>query len=97
MFIDVNEIRLNYEVAGSGRPLIMVHGNGEDHTIFHEAVSQLRKHFTVYTVDSRDHGASTRVDELHYTDMRDDMIDFMESEGFIRLKADSSRLCIKNE
>ena len=78
MFIDVNEIRLNYEVAGSGRPLIMVHGNGEDHTIFHEAVSQLRKHFTVYTVDSRDHGASTRVDELHYTDMRDDMIAFMD-------------------
>ena len=29
-------------------------------------------------MDSRSHGASTRVDELHYTDMRDDMIDFME-------------------
>ena len=26
-------VELNYEMIGSGDPLIMVHGNSEDHTI----------------------------------------------------------------
>lgn len=78
MKIKVNGIEMFYEVYGSGRPLIMVHGNGEDHTVFHESMVLLRKYFTVYTVDSRGHGISSRVDELHYSDMADDMIAFME-------------------
>ena len=78
MWIDVNGIRMYYEVHGSGRPLIMVHGNSEDHNIFYDARVLLSRHFTVYTVDSRDHGHSTRVDELHYSDMADDMIAFMD-------------------
>ena len=78
MWIDVNGIRMYYEVHGSGRPLIMVHGNSEDHRIFYDARVLLSKHFTVYTVDSRGHGYSTRVGEFHYDDMADDMIAFME-------------------
>ena len=34
----VNGIRLSYEQYGEGRPLVLLHGNGEDHTIFDEAV-----------------------------------------------------------
>ena len=33
MVIGVNGIQLYYTKTGQGRPLIMVHGNGEDHTI----------------------------------------------------------------
>lgn len=77
--INVNGVDLYYEVHGSGRPLIMLHGNGEDHTIFYESMVILRKYFTVYTVDSRDHGSSTRVSELHYRDMADDMVAFMDA------------------
>ena len=40
MIIGVNGIQLYYTKTGQGRPLIMVHGNGEDHTIFDEAVGQ---------------------------------------------------------
>ena len=32
MIAEVNGIRLYYEKTGQGRPLVMVHGNGEDHT-----------------------------------------------------------------
>ena len=67
-----------YEKHGEGRPLIMVHGNTESHDIFYDSMVLLRNHFTVYTVDSRDHGYSTRVEELHYADMADDMIAFMD-------------------
>ena len=78
MWINVNGIRMYYEVHGSGRPLIMVHGNSEEHGIFYDSRVLLSKHFTVYTVDSRGHGHSTRVEEFHYADMADDMIAFMD-------------------
>ncbi len=79
MKINVNGMELYYEVHGSGRPLIMLHGNGEDHSIFYESMVLLRKHFTVYTVDSRNHGHSGRSEELHYEDMAQDMIGFMDA------------------
>ena len=78
MWINVNGIKMYYEKHGSGRPLIMVHGNSEDHTIFYDSMVLLRNHFTVYTVDSRGHGYSERVEEFHYDDMADDMIAFMD-------------------
>ena len=77
MFIGVNGIQLFYKKTGQGRPLIMVHGNSEDHTIFDEAVEVLKEHFTCYTIDSRGHGQSSPCRELHYNDMAQDMIAFM--------------------
>ena len=55
MYLGVNGIQLFYTKTGQGRPLILVHGNSEDHTIFDEAVHVLREHFTCYAVDSRGH------------------------------------------
>ena len=78
MIAHINGMDLFYEKTGSGRPLLMVHGNGEDHTIFKEAVDVLRERFTCYCVDSRGHGQSAPVDVLHYEDMAEDMIQFME-------------------
>lgn len=77
MYIETSKIKLFYEKAGSGAPLILLHGNGEDHTIFIKAVSVLKNHFTVYAVDTRGHGKSTAVSELHYEDMADDMYEFI--------------------
>ena len=78
MIIDVNGISLYYEVTGAGRPLVMVHGNGEDHTIFNESIALLKEYYTVYAVDSRCHGQSSASEELHYQDMADDMCTFLE-------------------
>lgn len=79
MIAKINGIELYYEKSGEGRPLLMVHGNGEDHGIFNEAVAELKTDFCCYTVDSRGHGRSSRVPTLHYEDMADDMIAFMEA------------------
>lgn len=73
MIIKVNNINLYYEMIGRGEPLIMVHGNGETHEIFQEAVEVLSKHFTCYLIDSRGHGQSEPVKEFHYEDMAGDM------------------------
>ena len=78
MIAHVNGVDLYYEKVGEGRPLLMVHGNGEDHTIFREAAEELKDGFSCYLVDSRGHGQSTPVKEYHYRDMARDMTAFMD-------------------
>ena len=79
MIARVNGIDLFYEKSGSGRPVVMVHGNGEDHRIFDEASALLSKKYTCYCVDSRGHGQSSPVKRLHYDDMAQDMVLFLEA------------------
>lgn len=79
MLICVNGVQLYYEKQGSGRPLVLLHGNGEDGSIFDAALPLLSRQFTCYTVDSRDHGRSQRVNGLHYQDMADDMTALLEA------------------
>lgn len=79
MKITVNNVELFYEVVGSGDPLVMVHGNGEDHTIFDRAAELLSGHFTCYLLDSRGHGQSQKVTEFHYDDMAEDVYQFIQA------------------
>ncbi len=79
MKITVNGVELYYEVMGEGRPLLMIHGNSEDHTIFNEAADVLKEMYRVYLIDSRDHGQSQKVPELHYADMAQDLLAFMDA------------------
>lgn len=79
MNITVNNVNLYYEVAGSGAPLVMVHGNGETHAIFDKAVPLLAEHFTCYLLDSRGHGQSQPVTEYHYADMAEDVFQFIQA------------------
>lgn len=81
MNITVNNVNLYYEVAGSGAPLVMVHGNGETHEIFDKAVPLLAEHFTCYLLDSRGHGRSQKVTEYHYEDMAEDVYQFIQALG----------------
>jgi pimeloyl-ACP methyl ester carboxylesterase len=73
MFIEVNGIRLYYEQTGSGAPIVLLHGNGEDHTIFDVLSRFLSSRFTVYAVDSRGHGQSTKTAALDYAVMARDV------------------------
>ncbi|MBQ7765774.1 MAG: alpha/beta hydrolase [Lachnospiraceae bacterium] len=84
MYIHVNHINLFYTCIGSGKPLIMLHGNGEEHTIFDEAIAVLSKRFTVYAIDTRGHGQSDKVPELHYSDIAEDVRCFIEELGLER-------------
>lgn len=67
-----------YEKIGTGKPLILLHGNKEDHTIFNKLTASLKNSFTVYSIDSRSHGKSSSTEELHYTDMADDVLRFID-------------------
>ncbi|MCL2030570.1 MAG: alpha/beta hydrolase [Oscillospiraceae bacterium] len=72
MVIHANGIDLYYEKTGQGSPVVLLHGNGEDHTIFDGLTRRLSESFTVYAVDSRDHGRSSSVKTLYYSDMMED-------------------------
>jgi pimeloyl-ACP methyl ester carboxylesterase len=77
MFIKVNEVTLFYQKYGSGNPLIMLHGNGETHEIFNSSISLLQEYFTVYAIDFRDHGNSSKVSKLHYEHHAKDIYEFI--------------------
>jgi len=77
VYFEHSDIKLYYEKTGTGAPLILLHGNGEDHEIFLEAIEILKEHFTVFALDSRGHGKSSAVSELHYSDMAEDVYHFI--------------------
>ena len=77
MYIEVNQNQLYYEKTGHGMPLLLLHGNGEDHTIFDVVIPKLSQHYTVYAIDSRGHGASSPIDNYHYEDMADDIAELL--------------------
>lgn len=81
MVCHVNGIDLWYEKAGSGPPVILLHGNGESHKIFSVLMDQLKEKYTVYALDSRDHGESTKTADLHYDLMAEDTAQFIKELG----------------
>ncbi len=98
MKINVNGIELNYIQEGQGKPLILLHGNGEDYRIFDNLISKLKNDFTIYALDSRNHGNSTKTDDFTYETMVEDVYQFI---GKLKLKmpnvigfSDGAIICI---
>ena len=54
------DIRLHFTQQGSGEPLILLHGNGEDSTYFEHQIGFFADRFRVIAVDTRGHGGSPR-------------------------------------
>ncbi|MCI7812931.1 MAG: alpha/beta fold hydrolase [Lachnospiraceae bacterium] len=62
--IEVNGVSLYYEVAGEGKPVVLVHGNGGNHKVFHVEIQQLvDAGYQVYALDSRGQGENEPLDE----------------------------------
>ncbi len=78
MYIQLNSQVLCYEKTGEGSPVILIHGNREDHHIFDALVETMSRDHTVYAMDSRGHGESATPKEYHYSDMANDVINLMQ-------------------
>lgn len=80
--VEVNGVRLHYLQEGSGRPVVLVHGNGESHALFETEIKQLTAAgYEVFAPDSRGHGANEPVSEYHYADMADDIFCLIRELG----------------
>ena len=73
MFFHHDHLRLYYQKSGHGPAIILLHGNGEDHTLFADLITYLAPHYTVIALDSRDHGQSSATDRLSYDAMTSDV------------------------
>ena len=79
MLIKVNNnIELFYEKRGKGAPLLLLHGNGETHRIFDKIAKKLENEFTIYSIDSRNHGESQKTSNFSYEVMTEDIYNFIE-------------------
>ena len=77
---EVNGIKLHYAVAGEGRPVILLHGNGEDHDLFDTEIDQLvEAGYRVFAPDSRGHGVNEALEEYHYDDMAEDFFQLIKA------------------
>ncbi|MDR1044986.1 MAG: alpha/beta hydrolase [Candidatus Adiutrix sp.] len=78
-------LELFHEKRGAGPPLILLHGNGEDHHIFDRIAPRLAAHFTVYALDSRNHGQSPQTDDYSYEALAGDLEAFIQALGLGRV------------
>jgi pimeloyl-ACP methyl ester carboxylesterase len=77
--VSLNGCEVSYTIAGSGRPVVLVHGLAEDRHSW-KAVQRSLSHVTTYAYDLRGHGDTTvgrPVGTL--AQLRDDLIEFLET------------------
>jgi len=82
--ISINGFNFYYQKSGSGKSVILVHGNGEDHTIFKTEIEQfVSAGYCVYAPDSRGHGKTGAdnppVTTFHYANMADDIYQLIKA------------------
>ena len=78
--VRVNGVRLHYAAVGAGKPVVLVHGNGESHDLFDVEIGQLAAAgYHVFAPDSRGHGANERLSEYHYADVAEDIYQFIRT------------------
>ena len=78
----MSDISLHFVRRGAGEPLLLLHGNGEDHTYFAGQMDAFAAHRTVYALDTRGHGQSPRGTGSFTIDrFAEDVLAFMDEHG----------------
>ena len=81
----VNGISLYYETYGSGRPLILLHGNGGSIKAFSNQIPFFEKYYRVIAIDSRLQGKSGgSPDSISYDLMASDfcgLLDYLQIDS----------------
>ena len=77
--IDVGNGSLYYEEAGSGEPVIFVHGHSLDHRMWDEQFTEFAKEYRVVRYDLRGYGASSsQTEDYQFTHVQD-LVTLMDS------------------
>ncbi len=80
------DISLHYEESGAGAPLLLLHGNSEDHTYFSHQIPYFSRHFRTIALDTRGHGASPRGHApFTIAQFAEDLHDFLCAQGIRRV------------
>ncbi|WP_312286951.1 alpha/beta fold hydrolase [Chryseobacterium gleum] len=87
-FMDVNGIKLYYEVYGEGEPVLLLHGNGQSISAFMNQKDTFAKKYKVIIVDCRERGKSTydKTKELTFDIQTEDLKLFLEKLNIKKTK-----------
>ena len=76
------DISLHFVEQGRGKPLILLHGNGEDGSYFKHQINCFSANYRVIAIDTRGHGQSPRGEKpFTIVQFADDLQDFMDENG----------------
>jgi pimeloyl-ACP methyl ester carboxylesterase len=79
-YIDIGGVKTWYDMAGTGEPLVLMHGGLCTNDTWGPVLPELAERFTVFAPERRGHGHTPDVDgPLHYSDMAADTIAFIET------------------
>lgn len=79
------DIKLHYREEGSGYPLILLHGNGEDSAHFKHQIEYFSKEYRVIAIDTRGQGESPRgTAPFTFEQFAQDLQDFMDEHGIFK-------------
>lgn len=79
------DIQLHYAERGAGKPLVLLHGNGEDGSYFVHQMEYFARNYRVVALDTRGHGQSPR-GEAPFTiaQFAEDLNGFLDQMGIAR-------------
>ncbi|KXF74845.1 oxidoreductase [Paramesorhizobium deserti] len=80
--VEVNGMRMYYEVAGEGAPLIVLHGAYMNIPSMGAIIPKLAETHKVYALEFQGHGRTTDIDRpITYPNLADDVAAFMDQVG----------------
>lgn len=80
--VDVNGLKLNYLVQGSGSPMVLSHGFQNSGFAFTPILDRLGERFQVFALDKRGHGDSDKPPgPYRIQDFADDLLGFLDALG----------------
>ena len=78
----MDRIDLHYTEKGTGEPLVLLHGNGEDGSCFSAQLEYFSRKYRVIAPDTRGHGRSPRgTAPFSLQTFADDLLDFLDRLG----------------
>ena len=80
--VQVNGMRMYYEVSGRGEPIIVLHGSYMNIPSMGAIIPRLAKTHRVYALEFQGHGRTTDIDRpITYPNLADDVAAFMDAAG----------------
>lgn len=76
---DSTPVALRFRDAGSGAPIVILHGLFGSGRNWQTVAERLRSHYRVITVDLRNHGDSPHADAMSYAGMAADVLAMLDS------------------
>ena len=83
--VEVNGMRMYYEVSGEGQPLVVLHGAYMNIPSMGAIIPKLAETHKVYALEFQGHGRTTDIDRpITYPNLADDVAAFMDKVGLQR-------------